>query len=155
MVKVYTKKKWMEFKEEMSRSHDYFVQPASTRDETDDIVIYNVMSFQICSSSKPRLLVHDIRRDHISCNCGKFEFDGIPCRHMLAFFRWTREVNVGVVYTMDDENANDDPTNFLVSRRSKLSYKVSILIDDASLTNEETKFLDEQLDYPHGNIRDE
>ncbi|KAG6428030.1 hypothetical protein SASPL_112278 [Salvia splendens] len=169
MVKVYTKKKWMEFQEEMSRSHGYSVQHASTRDESDDIVIYNVMSFQSCSSSKPRLLVHDIRRDHISCNCGKFEFDGIPCRHMLAFFRisqifelpdryllkrWAREAKVGIVYTMDDENTNDDPTNFLVSRRSKLSYKASILIDDAPLTNERTKFLDEQLDYLHGKIKE-
>ncbi|KAL1549342.1 hypothetical protein AAHA92_17459 [Salvia divinorum] len=59
-----------------------------------------------------------------------------------------------VVYTMDDENANDDPTKFLMSRHSKLSYKASILIDDASLTDEKTKFLDEQLDYIHGHAMD-
>ena len=50
-------------------------------------------------------------------------------------------------------NANDDPTKFLMSRRSKLSYKASILIDDASLTDEKKKFLDEQLDYIHGKIK--
>ncbi|KAL1540606.1 hypothetical protein AAHA92_24934 [Salvia divinorum] len=54
----------------------------------------------------------------------------------------------------NDENADDDPAKFLMSRRSKLSYKASILIDDASLTDERTKFLDEQLDYIHGKIEE-
>ncbi|XP_057810058.1 uncharacterized protein LOC131024560 [Salvia miltiorrhiza] len=127
------------------------------------------MSFQDCSSSKPRLLVHDKLRDHISCSCGKFEFDGIPCRHMLAFFRvnqifhlpekyivkrWTRDAKIDAIYAIDDQNANDDPIRFLMSRRSKLSYKASILIDDASLTDEGTKFLDEQFDYIHGKIKE-
>ncbi|XP_047953104.1 protein FAR1-RELATED SEQUENCE 5-like [Salvia hispanica] len=161
MVKVYTRKKWTEFQDEISQSHGYLVQYASTQ---DDITIYNVMNFQNSSSSKPRLLTHDRQRDHISCTCGKFEFDGIPCRHMLAFFRisqiselpdkyilkrWTREAKIDIIYTIDDENANDDPTKLLMSRHSKLSYKASILIDDASLTDERTKFLDEQLDYIH------
>ncbi|KAG6424546.1 hypothetical protein SASPL_114964 [Salvia splendens] len=121
------------------------------------------------SSSKPRLLMHDKNSDHISCNCGKFEFDGIPCRHMLAFFRvnqifelpdkyilkqWTREAKIGVTYILDDENCNDDPTRFLISRRAKLSYKASTLIDYASLTDEGTKLLDEQLDYIHGKIKE-
>ncbi|KAG6402666.1 hypothetical protein SASPL_134868 [Salvia splendens] len=121
------------------------------------------------SSSKPRQLMHDRQRDHISCSCGKFEFDGIPCRHMLAFFRisqifelpkkyvltrWTQEAKIGVVYALDDENTNDDPTRLLMTRRSKLSYKASILIDYASLTDEGTKFLNEQLDSLHGKIKE-
>ncbi|KAG6414010.1 hypothetical protein SASPL_126726 [Salvia splendens] len=52
------------------------------------------------------------------------------------------------------ENANDDPTKLLMSRDSKLSYKAAILIGDASLTEERIKFLDEQLDYIHGKIKD-
>ncbi|KAG6408052.1 hypothetical protein SASPL_131054 [Salvia splendens] len=117
----------------------------------------------------PRLLMHDRQRDHISCSCGKFEFDGIPCRHMLAFFRinqifelpdkyilkrWTREAKIGVVYTIDDENSNDAPTRFLMSRHSKLSYKASILIDVASLTDEGTKFFDEQLDFIDSKLKE-
>ncbi|KAG6436722.1 hypothetical protein SASPL_101624 [Salvia splendens] len=121
------------------------------------------------SSSKPMQLMHDRQRDHMSCSCGKFEFDGIPCRHMLAFFRisqifelpkkyilkrWTQEAKIGVVYALDDENTNDDPTRLLMTRRSKLSYKASILIDYASLTDEGTKFLNEQLDSLHGKIKE-
>ena len=165
MVKVYTKKKWTEFQDEMSQSHGYFVEHTTTR---DDIMIYNVVSFQ-SSSSKPRQLMHDRQRDHISCSCGKFEFDGIPCRHMLAFFRisqifelpekyilkrWTQEAKIGVVYALDDENTNDDPTRLLMTRRSNLSYKASILIDYASLSDEGTKFLNEQLDSLHGKIKE-
>ncbi|KAG6403960.1 hypothetical protein SASPL_136194 [Salvia splendens] len=67
--------------------------------------------------------------DHISCSCGKFEFD-------------------------DDKNSNDDPTRFLMSRHSKLSYKASILIDVASLTDEGTKFLDEQLDFIDSKLKE-
>ncbi|KAG6437544.1 hypothetical protein SASPL_102463 [Salvia splendens] len=90
-------------------------------------------------------------------------------QHMLAFFRisqiselsdkyilkrWMWEAKIDVVYTINDENANDDPTKLLMSRHSKLSYKAAILIDDASLTDERTKFLDEQLDYIHGKIKE-
>ncbi|KAG6390848.1 hypothetical protein SASPL_148593 [Salvia splendens] len=94
---------------------------------------------------------------------------GMRHKHMLAFFRvnqifelpdkyilkrWTREAKIGVAYILDDENCNDDPTRFLISRRAKLSYKASTLIDYASLTDEGTKFLDEQLDYIHGKIKE-
>ncbi|KAG6395513.1 hypothetical protein SASPL_146158 [Salvia splendens] len=144
------------------------VLPKTHTTTRDDIMMYNVVSFQ-SSSSKPRQLMHDRQRDHISCSCGKFEFDGIPCRHMLAFFRisqifelpkkyilkrWTQEAKIGVVYALDDENTNDDPTRLLMTRRSKLSYKASILIDYASLTDEGTKFLNKQLDSLHGKIKE-
>ncbi|KAH6795250.1 hypothetical protein C2S52_005727 [Perilla frutescens var. hirtella] len=72
MVKVYTKKKWMEFQSEMSNSHGYFVQQESIR---DDFVVYNMMKSQSCSSSKTRVLTLDKGNDHISCSCRKFEFE--------------------------------------------------------------------------------
>ncbi|KAH6783669.1 hypothetical protein C2S52_008628 [Perilla frutescens var. hirtella] len=165
MVKVYTKKKWMEFQSEMSNSHGYFVQQESIR---DDFMVYNVMKSQSCSSSKTRVLTLDKGNDHISCSCRKFEFEGIPCRHMLSFFRinqvfqlrekyilkrWTRDAMIGAVYLVGDQDTNDSPTKFLMSRHSRLSYKASMIIDDASLTEEGTKFLDEQFDYIHGKIK--
>lgn len=91
----------------------------------------------------------------------KFEFEGIPCRHMLAFFhinqvfqlsdkyilkRWTRDAKVGEIYAMNEENVSSDPKICLMSRHTRLSYKSSVVIDDASLTDEGTNFLDEQLD---------
>ncbi|KAH6800400.1 hypothetical protein C2S52_000864 [Perilla frutescens var. hirtella] len=165
MVRVYTKKKWMEFQSESNQCHGYYVQQRST---TDDSVVYNVFSPQSCSSSKPRVLTHDKVRNRISCSCKKFEFDGIPCRHMLAFFRinqvfelpeeyilkrWTQGAKIDAIHVVDDD-ISDNPLRLLISRHSRLSYKASVLVDDASLTDERTKFLEEQLDYIHGKIKE-
>ncbi|XP_074576130.1 protein FAR1-RELATED SEQUENCE 5-like [Curcuma longa] len=167
MVKVYTKKKWLEFQSEISDSHSYYVQQVSVQ---DDLVIYNVMKFQSSSSSKSRLLTHDKQKDYISCSCRKFEFEGIPCRHILAFFRitqvfhlpeqyilkrWTRDAKVGGNYVLgEDQLSINDPNKFLMSRHSRLSYKASLVIDDASLTDEGTGFFEEQLNCIHNKIRD-
>ncbi|XP_042458601.1 protein FAR1-RELATED SEQUENCE 5-like [Zingiber officinale] len=166
MVKLYTKKKWMEFQSEMSESHGYYVQQASIGVE---LMVYHVMNFQSCSSSKPRVLTHDKEKDYISCSCKKFEFEGIPCRHMLAYFRinqvfhlpdkyilkrWTRNAKAGAMYALWKQNFIDDPERFLTSRHSKLSYKVSVLIDDASLTDEGTNFLNEQFDCIYNKIQE-
>ncbi|XP_074560767.1 protein FAR1-RELATED SEQUENCE 5-like [Curcuma longa] len=166
MARVYTKNKWMEFQSEMSESHCYYVQPISIG---VDLSVYNVMKFQSSSSSKPRLLTHDIQEDYISCSCKKFEFDGIPCRHMLAFFRinqvfhlpekyilkrWTKDAKVGVIFPVGEQNISDDPERNLISRHSQLSYKASVVIDDASLTEEGTNILKEQLEYVHNIIQD-
>lgn len=156
----------MEFQSELSLSHGYYVNQTSAG---DGVVLYNVMSFQSCSSTKARVLTHDEQRDYISCSCGKFEFEGIPCRHMLAFFRinqifqlpekyilkrWTRNAKIGAVIAMDDPNSDNNPMRFLMLRHSTLSHKASLLIDDASLTIEGTKFLDEQLSEIHNRIRE-
>ncbi|XP_042419722.1 protein FAR1-RELATED SEQUENCE 5-like [Zingiber officinale] len=168
IVKLYTKKKWLEFQSEMTDSHGYYVQSAFTG---ADSVVYHVMKFQSSSSSKPRMLTHDKQRDYISCSCTKFEFEGIPCRHMLAFFRinqvfhlpdtyilkrWTRDAKVGAIYALGKQKFVDDPDpkRFLMSRHSRLSYKASVLIDDASLTDEGTNFLEEQFDCIYNKIQE-
>ncbi|XP_074560094.1 protein FAR1-RELATED SEQUENCE 5-like [Curcuma longa] len=166
MVKLYTKNKWMEFQSEISESHGYYVKQISFE---LDFVVYHVMKFQSCSSSKPKVLTHDNQKDYISCSCKKFEFDGIPCRHMLAYFRinqifhlpdqyilkrWTQDAKVGAMYALGEENLIDDPDRFLMSRHSKLSYKASVLIDDASLTDEGTNFLEEQFDCIYNKIQE-
>ncbi|XP_073022750.1 protein FAR1-RELATED SEQUENCE 5-like [Primulina eburnea] len=159
MVNVYTKNKWLEFQNEISLSHGYYVQQASIGIE---FVVYNIINFQGSSSAKHRLLTHDIQRDDISCSCMKFQFEGIPCRHMLAFFRinqvfhlpdqyilkrWTKDAKIGVYYTMAEQNVVDDPEKCLMSRHTRLSCKASALIDVASFSDEGTNFLTEQFDF--------
>ncbi|XP_042423886.1 protein FAR1-RELATED SEQUENCE 5-like [Zingiber officinale] len=168
MVKLYTKKKWLEFQSEMIESHSYYVQQTFTEVAS---TVYHVMKFQSSSSSKPRVLMHDKQRDYISCSCRKFEFEGIPCRHMLAFFRinqvfhlpdtyilkrWTRDAKVGAIYALGEQNVIDDPNSekYLMSRHSRLSYKASVLVDDASLSNERITFLDEQFDCIYKKIQE-
>ncbi|XP_073313771.1 protein FAR1-RELATED SEQUENCE 5-like [Primulina huaijiensis] len=158
MVNVYTKNKWLEFQNEISLSHGYYVQQASIGIEFG---VYNVINFLGSSSAKHRLLTHDIQRDDISCSCMKFQFEGIPCRHMLAFFRinqvfhlhdqyilkrWTKDAKIGVHYTMAEQNVVDDPERCLMSRHMRLSCKASALIDVASFSDEGTNFLTEQFD---------
>ncbi|KZV13530.1 protein FAR-RED ELONGATED HYPOCOTYL 3-like, partial [Dorcoceras hygrometricum] len=155
---------FLEFQSEMSESHGYQVKQTSTGVEID---FYDVINFQ-CSSSKPRVLMHDKLKDYISCSCTKFDFEGIPCRHMLAFFRinqvfqfpdkyilkrWTQDAKVGVTFVMCEENVNNDRERFLMSRHSRLSFKASVLVDEASLTDEGTKFLDEQFDHIYTKIK--
>lgn len=92
----------------------------------------------------------------------KFQFDGILCRHMLAFFRvkqvfhfpdkyilkrWRQDAKVRTSYPMAEQNEIDDPERCLMSRHLRLSCKSSTLIDVACLTEEGTNFLAKQFDY--------
>ncbi|XP_073047683.1 protein FAR1-RELATED SEQUENCE 5-like [Primulina eburnea] len=166
MVTVYTKKKWLEFLEEMSQSHGYYVQTESVGNEFG---IYKVMNFQASSSSKPRVLTHVIQEDDILCSCMKFQFEGIPCRHMLAFFRinqvfhlpdkyilkrWTQAAKNVEFFPTDEPNVVEAPERCLMSRHLRLSYKASALVDIASLTVEGTNFLNAQFDYIGNKMKD-
>ncbi|XP_073037914.1 protein FAR1-RELATED SEQUENCE 5-like [Primulina eburnea] len=166
MVTVYTKKKWLEFQEEMSQSHGYYVQTESVGNEFG---IYKVMNFQASSSSKPRVLTHVIQGDDILCSCMKFQFEGIPCRHMLAFFRinqvfhlpdkyilkcWTQAAKIVEFFPTDEQNVVEAPERCLMSRHLRLSYKASALVDIASLTVEGTNFLNAQFDYIGNKMKD-
>ncbi|KZV54794.1 hypothetical protein F511_04416 [Dorcoceras hygrometricum] len=123
----------------------------------DGCMVYDIISFQSSSISKPRVLSHNQKMDYISCSCMKFEFEGIPCRHMLAFFRinqvfklpekyilkrWTRDAKVGG-HLLGQKNVDDNPEKCLMSRHSKLSYKAAMVIDNASLTDEGTDHADD------------
>ncbi|XP_042404619.1 protein FAR1-RELATED SEQUENCE 1-like [Zingiber officinale] len=134
-----------------------------------DLVGYHVMNFQSGSSAKPRVLTHDKLADYISCSCSKFEFEGIPYRHMLAFFRinqvfllpdkyilnrWTRNDKVGAIYDFGAQTSIDTPNVKLMARHSRLSYKASVVIDVASLTDEGTNMLDDQFDYIYSKLQD-
>ncbi|XP_073148152.1 protein FAR1-RELATED SEQUENCE 5-like [Henckelia pumila] len=166
MVKVYTKKKWIEFESEISETHGYCVQQVS---KVDEKVIYDVMHYQSSSSSKPKVLTFDKEKNYISCSCKKFDFDGIPCRHMLAYFRfkqvfllpdkyilnrWTQQAMAGSPYAMNEENISNDPEKLLISRHSRLSFKISLIVDEASLTDEGTKLMEEQLDSLYYKIKE-
>ncbi|KZV46745.1 hypothetical protein F511_35729 [Dorcoceras hygrometricum] len=93
-------------------------------------MVYDIISFQSSSISKPRVLSHNQQMDYISCSCMKFEFEGISCRHMLALFRinqvfklpekyilkrWTRDAKVGGEHLMGQKNVGDNPEKCLMS----------------------------------------
>ncbi|XP_073053593.1 uncharacterized protein [Primulina eburnea] len=76
----------------------------------------------------------------------------LPDKYILK--RWTRVAKVDAIYFMTEQNSIDDPEKSLMSRHSRLSYKASVAIDDASLTDEGTNFLDKQLDYILSKIKE-
>ncbi|XP_073152020.1 uncharacterized protein [Henckelia pumila] len=112
-----------------SESHGYCVQQVS---EEDEKVIYNVMHYQSSSSSKPKVFQ-------------------LPDKYILN--RWTQHAMVGAPYTMGEENISNDPEKLLISRHSRLSFKSSLIVDEASLTDEGTKLMEEQLDSLYYKIR--
>ncbi|XP_073120442.1 protein FAR1-RELATED SEQUENCE 5-like [Henckelia pumila] len=126
MVNVYTKTKWLVFQNEIGQSHGYIAQQASLG---HDFGVYNVINSQGSSSSKTR-------------------FEGIPCRHMLAFFR------INQVLPMVEQDVIDDPERCLMSRHLMLSCKSSTLIDVSSLTKERTNFLSEQFDFIESKMKE-
>ncbi|XP_042374006.1 uncharacterized protein LOC121967690 [Zingiber officinale] len=75
---------------------------------------------------------------------------------MYILKRWTQDAKVGGIYALGEPNFIDDPDpeRFLMSRHSRLSSKASILIDNASLTDEGTAFLDEQFNYIYNKIQE-
>ncbi|XP_042433005.1 protein FAR1-RELATED SEQUENCE 5-like [Zingiber officinale] len=90
-------------------------------------------------------------------------------RHMLAFFRinqvfllpdkyilnrWTRNAKVGAIYDFGAQTSIDTPDAKLMARHSRLSYKASVVIDVASLTDEGTNMLDDQFDYIYSKLQD-
>ncbi|XP_042446485.1 protein FAR1-RELATED SEQUENCE 5-like [Zingiber officinale] len=166
MVRVYTKKKWLDFQSEISVSHGYYVQQASI---VGDLVGYHVMNFQSGSSTKSRVLTHDKHADYISCSGSKFEFEGILYRHMLTFFRinqvfllpdkyilnrWTRNAKVGAIYDFGEQTSIGSPYAKLMARHSRLSYKASVVIDVASLIDEGINLLDDQFDCIYSKIQE-
>ncbi|XP_042472371.1 protein FAR1-RELATED SEQUENCE 5-like [Zingiber officinale] len=90
-------------------------------------------------------------------------------RHMLAFFRinqvfllpdkyifnrWTRNAKVGAIYDFGAQTSIDTPDAKLMARHSRLSYKASVVIDVASLTDEGTNMLDDQFDCIYSKLQE-
>lgn len=140
MEKVFTRKKFQTFQDEIFESHAYIV---NTLNEDEANVSYTIQRVDGCSSSRSQKRIYDKSEDFVSCSCQQFEHKGIPCKHMLAYFRikqlvqlptqyifqrWTRGAKAGPICDTRDGEINDIHDQSLMSRHSRLSQLLSIVI---------------------------
>ena len=146
MVKIYTRNNFLSFQKEMFESTAYIL---SCTLEDDETAIYTVQRVYGSSSSKHMHLTFRKQSNIVSCSCRHFDFKGIPCRHMLAYFRfkqiihlpseyilmrWTKSAKVGGVVDNSGQEINDHQDKCLITRHARLSQLASMVVDDACLT---------------------
>ncbi|KAH7546187.1 hypothetical protein FEM48_Zijuj01G0173900 [Ziziphus jujuba var. spinosa] len=137
--------------------------------EDDQSMLYSVQKAGGSGSSRNRQLDYNKFSDFVSCSCRLFNFNGIPCKHILVYFRikqvmflpskyilrrWTKNAKIGEVWDNNGQAMNDQDDMSLVTRHASLSRAYSNLIDDASLTVEGTKFLLNEIELLCGKIKE-
>ena len=85
------------------------------------------------------------------CSCKKFEFEGIPCRHVLSVMRqfcirhlpehyilrrWTKKARVGTFVDKDGVEIGSHCANSFMARHTHLSCIFNALIEEASSSKE-------------------
>ncbi|TXG48339.1 hypothetical protein EZV62_027633 [Acer yangbiense] len=113
----------------------------------------------VCES---REIVYQKDLDLASCSCKKFESEGIPCRHVLAYLnrmqiecspnqyimkRWTKAAKSAVNFDGDGLGINDYSDKSFFVRHIQLFQLASTVIDKVAFSDEVSKILEEALYY--------
>ncbi|XP_060673889.1 protein FAR1-RELATED SEQUENCE 3-like [Ziziphus jujuba] len=97
MVEIYIRKIFYKFQDELWHSLVTVPQIVS---ENDTHKMYTVQSCPNESVPRFREIAYDKVLDYASCSCKKFESEGIPCRHILAFLRLFGDIPLPNQYIM-------------------------------------------------------
>ncbi|XP_024199802.1 protein FAR1-RELATED SEQUENCE 5-like [Rosa chinensis] len=159
MREVYTKEIFLRFQDEVVKSTAYL--KCETLKEDENECVYNVLRAADDEQSwKLRQIVHDKVSGFAKCSCGGFEVEGIACRHIIFFFRsmnmvhlpieyildrWTKNAKVGRVWDDDGVEVKDVGDKSLMMRYIQLSQLSQGVIDEASLSQETTKYFTDGL----------
>ncbi|XP_015893393.3 protein FAR1-RELATED SEQUENCE 9-like [Ziziphus jujuba] len=84
MAKIYTRKIFLKFQDELWQS---LVTMPQLVHENDTHKVYMVESGPHENGHRAREIAYDKGSNYASCSCKKFESQGIPCKHILAFLR--------------------------------------------------------------------
>ncbi|XP_050378184.1 protein FAR1-RELATED SEQUENCE 5-like [Argentina anserina] len=159
MREVYTKEIFLRFQDELVKSTAYLKCEIEKEDESECMYMvirapYNEQSW------KRRHIFHDKVSGFAKCSYGGFEIEGIACRHIIFFFRsmnmvhlpseyildrWTKNAKVGRVWDDDGVEVKDVGDKTLLMRYIQLSQLSQALIDEASLSQEATKYFTDGL----------
>ncbi|KAH7663176.1 FHY3/FAR1 family protein [Dioscorea alata] len=157
MSQVYTRSVFYKFQEQI---HQVLAYVATKMDENENFMLWKVEREEDQGSKSHQVAVEKAS-NCVSCNCNMFEFDGIPCRHMLAYFntvqikqlpdryilpRWT--VSAKASRVMDDLGAargTEINDGSVILRRHELFHVFSEVVDHAVLTEDGTQIVKEAL----------
>ncbi|XP_058216661.1 protein FAR1-RELATED SEQUENCE 5-like [Rhododendron vialii] len=156
MSEIYTRSIFERFQEEIFQINAYMVTFIR---ENEHWCLWNVQREETEGARTCEISV-DKSSNLVSYSCKLFEFDGIPCRHLLAYLfrmqirelpseyilhRWTKTAKAGRV--MDDLGSGVKEicnSSFLV-RRQGLFQLACTVIDDAVLDEEESEVVRDAL----------
>ncbi|KAL2465993.1 Protein FAR1-RELATED SEQUENCE 5 [Abeliophyllum distichum] len=158
MVKIYTKKVFMLFHNEVVKSNLYICSKKETFSHMKTYVV-QILEHRP-NFDRPRELQYYTDTDFVSCSCRTFDFEGYPCRHMICFLkkkqvlllpekyilqRWTKNAKIDSACETNASNYRDDSfIQVLMGYHGMLSQKAQVLVDDAALTDARSTFpLDE------------
>ncbi|KAJ3675216.1 hypothetical protein LUZ60_004258 [Juncus effusus] len=126
----YTLEIFRVFQAEFEFSLDFMIYPTS---QTDMIYEYRVKNGE---NPKEYFIKFDATNTLINCTCKKFEFVGIPCRH--------------VIKTLDIINIKELPEKYLLNRWSKNAKRISsVRFDETSAFNADPNGSDFARRYGH------
>ncbi|XP_022849843.1 protein FAR1-RELATED SEQUENCE 5-like [Olea europaea var. sylvestris] len=154
--------------------NDWLQQTYEMRSRWVPAFVKHISAAGMSSSRRAESSHSFLKRDEIlmangSSNVKDLYKKGIPCRHLLAYFRikqilklptqyilqrWTKHTKVGQVWEKDHEELNDIPNQSLMSRHSNLSQLLSVVIDNASLIEEGTNLLRNGFKDVHNKIKE-
>ncbi|XP_058218898.1 protein FAR1-RELATED SEQUENCE 5-like [Rhododendron vialii] len=157
MSEIYTRTIFERFQEEIFQINAYVVTLIR---ENEHWCLWNVQREEM-EGARIREISVDKSLNRVSCSCKMFEFDGIPCRHLLAYLfriqirelptkyilqRWTKTAKAGRV--MDDlgSGVKEICNSSLLVRRQGLFQLACTVIDDAVLDEEESEVVREALE---------
>ncbi|XP_058224990.1 protein FAR1-RELATED SEQUENCE 7-like [Rhododendron vialii] len=156
MSELYTLAIFHKFQDELFQSGAYMVKMTH---EDEHYRFYTVERAKVSGSRVRNLLVNK-SSEHVSYSCKMFEFDGIPCRHLLAYFhrmqildlpdelilvRWTKSAKIKTVVNDLGGSVQEICGISVLERLNKLFKLAYSVIDDAVLTEYGSELLEEAL----------
>ncbi|XP_048334830.1 protein FAR1-RELATED SEQUENCE 9-like [Ziziphus jujuba] len=156
MAEIYTRRIFYKFQDELWHS---LVTMPQIVNENDTLKMYTVQSCPNGGVPRFREIPYDKVLDYASCNCKKFEREGIPCRHILAFLqffgdipllnqcimkKWTRAAKSQIIYDKEGLEISGKCSSML-TWRSKLFKLFSELVDNIMLNEEAAVIVNDAL----------
>ncbi|XP_004301404.1 PREDICTED: protein FAR1-RELATED SEQUENCE 5-like [Fragaria vesca subsp. vesca] len=148
MAHLYTKKYFQYFQAQLYDGNSYIIESEM---EDDSHGVYKTKRV-FARNLRMRTLIHDKVSNIVTCSCRMFEFEGIPCRHVLAFLRvkqimelpkeyilrrWTRYSRIRKERCQRQDGAD----NSLIMRHNGMFKIASSLIDEAAISPEGTELV--------------
>ncbi|XP_004300980.1 PREDICTED: protein FAR1-RELATED SEQUENCE 5-like [Fragaria vesca subsp. vesca] len=157
MAEIYTHRIFKKFQLQLWLSWGCVLQVTI---DNDSVCVYKATERRKDGSLKVREVTYKVV-DKVACSCKKFEFEGILCRHILAYMkwkqieylpdqyilkRWTRTTSSDLVVEEHGKYICDFGDDSLLMRQTILSKVVAELIDGALVSKEACKLLEENFE---------